>query len=210
MGSNSIESDCCDTADLLQVLGHITPLPEPFQQRISEQIHEENFKAKQILLRPGETARRIYFVKKGLLRAYYIDEKGKEHTTWFVGDGDLMISVYSFLAQRTAEEYIEVLQDCVLQSLSWSQLQSYYADFKEGNLIGRIVTEKYYIISEERSLFLRTQTPEERYRIMLERYPTIEQLTTTSNIASYLDVSRETLSRLKSKMLRNKRTANAA
>lgn len=194
------------TLDLLQVLGSITPLPEPFQQRVSEQLHTEQLPKGHVLLSPGETCRRIYFVRSGFLRAYHIDKTGKEHTTWFVGQMDLMISIYSFFTQRPAEEYIEVLQDAELQSLTYHQLQSNYADFLQGNLIGRIVTEKYYIESEERALFLRTQSPEERYQALINKHPTIFQLTTITNIASYLCITRETLSRLRSKLARTKKS----
>lgn len=189
-------------ADLLETLGLIMPISAPMQQRVNEQVITQSFKRKHLLLRPGETARRLYFIRSGFLRAYFIDEQGHECTTWFMGKGDLMISVYSFFTQQPAHEYIEVLQDCKLQSLSWNELNAYYADFKEGNLLGRVVTQKYYILSEERAIFLRTHTPETRYKILLERYPEIEQQTTLTNIASYLGISRETLSRLRSKKLK--------
>jgi len=188
-------------ADLLETLGFIIPLPAPLQQRVNDEVITETFKRKHLLLRPGETARRLYFIRYGFLRAYFIDSSGKECTTWFMGKGDLMISVYSFFTQKPAYEYIEVLDDCKLQSLTWNQLNSYYADFAEGNLLGRIVTQKYYLLSEERALFLRTQTPENRYEMLVERYPDIEQKTTQSNIASYLGISRETLSRIRRKKL---------
>ncbi|RYZ26008.1 MAG: Crp/Fnr family transcriptional regulator [Chitinophagaceae bacterium] len=190
--------------DLMEVLGQITPLPEPFQQRVNSQLQTETYSAKTLLLRPGETCRKLYFIKSGFFRAYHIDQNGKEYTTWFMGTADLMISVHSFFTQTPAEEYIEVLQDSILQSISWLQLQAYYADFKESNYLGRIVTEKYYIQSEERALFLRTQSPEERYQHLLSKHPHIEQLTSTANIASYLGLTRETLSRLRSKLLRTK------
>lgn len=197
-----MESDVSDSIDLVLVLGSITPLSAPFQERITNQVLTETFKKAHILLRPREVARRIYYIKKGFLRAYIIDENGKECTSWLMGANDLMISVYSFFTQRPADEYIEVLDDCILQSITWSQLQSYYADFKEGNYIGRVLTEKYYILSEERSIFMRTKTPEERYKILLQQHNQIEQLTTQSNIASYLGITRETLSRIRSKILR--------
>ncbi|WP_316809197.1 Crp/Fnr family transcriptional regulator [Pedobacter agri] len=186
-------------ADLLETLGFIVPLPAPFQQRVNQEVIVEKFQRKHVLLKPGDTSRRLYFIRSGFLRAFFIDEQGKERTTWFMGKGDLMISVYSFFTQKPAHEYIEVLQDCKLQSLSWNELNAYYADFREGNLLGRIVTQKYYILSEERAIFLRTQTPESRYRQLLEQHPGIEQQTTITNIASYLGITRETLSRLRSK-----------
>lgn len=188
-------------ADLLETLGFIIPLPAPFQKRVNDEVITETFKRKDLLLEPGEIARRLYFIRQGFLRAYFIDSNGKECTTWFMGKGDLMISVYSFFTQKPAYEYIEVLEDCKLQSLTWNQLNSYYADFEEGNLLGRIVTQKYYLLSEERALFLRTQTPENRYEMLIEKHADIEQQTTQSNIASYLGISRETLSRIHRKKL---------
>jgi CRP-like cAMP-binding protein len=189
-------------ADLLETLGFIVPLPAPLQQRVRTELITETFSRKHLLLRPGEIFRRLYFIQSGFLRAYFIDPAGKECTSWFMGQGDLMISVFSFFTQQPAHEYIEVLQNCKLQSISWHQLNAYYADFPEGNLLGRIVTQKYYILSEERAIFLRTQTPEDRYGQLLKLHPGIEQKATQTNIASYLGISRETLSRLKAKKLR--------
>ncbi|MGM9475252.1 Crp/Fnr family transcriptional regulator [Pedobacter sp. GSP4] len=191
-----------EEADLLETLSFIAPLPAPLQQRVNQEVVTESFNRKHLLLRPGETARRLYFIRSGFLRAYFIDENGKECNTWFMGKGDLMISVYSFFTQKPAYEYIEVLQDCKLQSISWQQLNAYYADFPQGNLLGRIVTQKYYIMSEERAIFLRTQTPTLRYEKLLEQHPDIEQQTSQTNIASYLGISRETLSRIRRKKLR--------
>jgi CRP-like cAMP-binding protein len=188
-------------ADLLETLSFIAPLPAPLQSRVNKEAITENFGRKHLLLRPGETSRRLYFIRSGFLRAFFVDENGKECTTWFMGKGDLMISVYSFFTQNPAHEYIEVLQDSKLQSISWQQLNAYYADFPQGNLLGRIVTQKYYIMSEERAIFLRTQTPNLRYEKLLEQHPDIEQQTSQNNIASYLGISRETLSRIRRKKL---------
>jgi len=188
-------------ADLLETLSFIIPLPTPMQNRVKEESLIEIFERKKLILSPGETSRRIYFIRSGFLRTYFIDDDGKECTTWFTGKGDLMTSVYSFFSQQPANEYIEVLQDCKLQSLTWLELNAYYADFREGNLLGRIVTEKYFIRSEERAILLRTHSPELRYDLLLKNHPEIEQQTTQQNIASYLGISRETLSRIRRKKL---------
>lgn len=191
-----------EEADLLEALGFLVPLPAPMQQRVSQEAITQNFNRKHLLLKPGETARRFYFIRSGFLRSYFIDDQGKECTTWFLGKGEMMIPAYSFFTQKPSYEYIEVLQDCKLQSLSWNELNAYYADFPQGNLLGRIVTQKYYILSEERSVLLHTHNPELRYNRLLERHPNIEQQTTLTNVASYLGISRETLSRIRSKIAR--------
>jgi len=188
-------------ADLLETLSFIMPLPTPMQNRVKEESLIETFERKKILLSPGETARRIYFIRSGFLRSYFIDEDGKECTNWFCGKGDLMTSASSFFTQQPAREYIEVLQDCKLQSLTWLELNAYYADFKEGNLLGRIIIQKYYVLGEERTILLRTQKPESKYDLLLKNHPQIELQTTQQNIASYLGISRETLSRIRRKKL---------
>ncbi|MGY3055535.1 CRP-like cAMP-binding protein [Pedobacter sp. UYEF25] len=191
-----------DEADLLETLGFIAPIPAIMQQRINKEVVFEKHLRGTYLLVPGDIARKFYFIRRGFLRAYFIDENGKTCTSWFMGKGDMMVSVYSFFTQKPSNEFIEVLQDCVLQSITWHELNAYYADFEIGNLLGRIVIQKYYIMSEERAIFLRTHTPEMRYNLLLETNPDIEQLTTLTNIASHIDVSRETLSRLRSKRLK--------
>jgi len=190
-----------EEANLFETLGFVVPLPAHFQKRLDEEILFQEFKKKHLLLRPGEICKRLYFVSYGFLRGYFIDEDGKECTTWFVGKGDLMISAYSFFTQQPAQEYIEVLEDCKLQSLTWKQINSFYADFREGNLLGRIFIEKYYIASEARAIFLRTNRPEQRYNLLMAKHPELELQTTQSNIASYLAISRETLSRIRRKKL---------
>ncbi len=191
-----------DHTQLLLQLNTITPLSESFQQRLRRHLLTETFVQRTILLRPGEIAKRVYYIKSGFLRGYFTDEDGKEHTTWFVGQGDLMLSVQSFFSQSPSPEYIEVLQDSTLQSINWLELQSYYADFREGNLIGRMFIEKYLILSEQRNHLLRKTAQTKRYQLLLEQYPQIEQLTSLKVIASYLGLRRETLSRIKARLLK--------
>lgn len=187
---------------VLRLMAQIAPLPLPLQQRIASQLREEHFAPKEILLSPGETARRIYYVKKGFLRSYFIDPQGREHTTGFTGEGQLLTSTASFLLQQPSGEYLQALHPSQLLSLTYYQLQSYYADFPQGNLIGRIIAERHYAMSVQQSGILRFRSPRERYQALLERYPDIEQLTTTIHIASFLGINRETLSRTRSRLLR--------
>ncbi|QNN43980.1 Crp/Fnr family transcriptional regulator [Pedobacter roseus] len=198
-----MENTQSEATELLAAFSFITPISQPFQQRLAEQLITAKFPRRHILLRPGETARNIYFIREGFLRAYFLDRDGRECTTWFMGKYDLMISVYSFFTQKPAYEYIEVLQDSTLQSITYLQLQSYYADFREGNLIGRSMMERYYIMSEERAIFLRCKTPSERYEQLLKTYPDITQKTTQIIIASYLGIGRETLNRLNAQRLKS-------
>jgi CRP-like cAMP-binding protein len=183
---------------LLQTLNFIKPLSAKLQERIADSLREERLPAKHLLLEQGQTSRKIYFIVAGMARAYYLAENGRQCTTWFMRQGDVMISVLSFFTQQPATEFVELLEDSCLQSISWSQLQGIYADFPEFNYHGRVLTEKYYIESEQRANLLRNGTAIERYNLLLQMHPDIVQRVPLWMIASHINVSHEALSRVRS------------
>lgn len=63
---------------------------------------------KEILLREGEICKEIFYVQKGLLRVYIINE-GKEVNTWFVKEGEFITSISSYHKQKPSEHYIDAL-----------------------------------------------------------------------------------------------------
>ena len=181
---------------LLQTLNFISPMSAALDRRFRETLKEEHRPKKYHLLREGEIANKIYFINNGFARAYYIQDD-KECTSWFMSKGDLMISVYSFYTQQPAAENIELLADSELLSMSWSQLQGIYADFPEYNFTGRLVTEKYYLLAEERAVLMRTLSAKKRYERLIQTHPDILRNASLGQIASYLGISQETLSRVR-------------
>ena len=187
-----------ETIGLIKKLNNVTILSEDIQDKIKEYLVEEQFSKRTLLLKEGQVSQRIYFIKKGFIRAYYY--KGdKEFTSWFMGEGDIIISVYSFFSCKPSFENIEILEDCTLQSINWDQLQEIYKQYPEFNLTGRIITEQYYIKSEERAINLQTLTGKQRYENLLLTYPDILQKATLGQISSFLGIKQETLSRIRAK-----------
>jgi CRP-like cAMP-binding protein len=182
---------------LIQTLNFIAPLSAALDRRFRDTLVHETYPKRHLLLREGQVSNKIYFINSGFARAFYLTREGKECTSWFMGKGELMISVYSFYTQQPAVENIELLESSELLSLTWSQLQGIYADFPEYNYTGRLVTEKYYQLSEERAVLLRTLTAKERYQRLIQTHPGILQKASQGQIASYLGISPETLSRVR-------------
>lgn len=199
-----METNETGSSSLLELLGSIAPTSAEYQQRLAEQLLTEALPMRHHLIREGDICRRLYFVESGLIRSYHVDDYGKECTNWFLGQGDLACAVTSFFGQRPSLENIEILQESVLVSITWNQLNALYADFNEANLIGRIITQKYLVFATE--IYMQRHTPKimARYANLLKQHPHIEQLTTQGNIASYLGITRETLSRLKAETVRNR------
>jgi CRP-like cAMP-binding protein len=185
-----------NTCQLVSTLNSINILPSPVLEKIQSYVVEEAFEKKQLLLKAGQVAHRIYFVKKGLLRSYFHNE-GNQYTNWFMGEQEFIISVYSFFSRKPSFENIEVLEPCILQSINWDQLQSLYNEFPDFNKTGRLITERYYIDSEEKIIQLQTQTAKQRYENLLTKYPGILQKASLGHIASFLNIKQETLSRIR-------------
>ena len=187
-----------DISFLLTTLNSISILNPDLQKRLSDIVIEEHFTKKTLLLKDGMVAQRIYFIKKGFVRAYY-SSNDQQFTSWFMGGGEIIISVYSFFSRKPSFENVEVLDDCIVQSINWDQLQQLYNEFVSFNIIGRIITEQYYIRSEERNITLQTLTAKQRYEKLLRDYPQITQYATLGQIATYLGIKQETLSRIRGK-----------
>lgn len=113
--------------------------------------------------------------------------------------GDFVISIISFLTQQPSEEYLELLEPTVALSITYDQLQVLYRDFPEFNYTGRLLIEKYYVLSEQRATHLRSRTATERYELLLQNFPAVFQRVAVQHIASHLGMAPETLSRLRNR-----------
>lgn len=112
-------------------------------------------------------------------------------------EGDMIISVESFFKQQPSYENIQALEELDVLALKYSELQLMYHKFPEFNFIARVLTEKYYTLSEQRLFSLRMQRALERYEYIMEHHPDIIKRVSSGYIASYLGITLETLSRIK-------------
>lgn len=184
--------------NLLNLLNSIHPLRPELREHLRSVLKTTNLPKRTVLLTEGAVSDKIYFIEQGFARAFYYN-KEKETTSWFMGQNDIMISVYSFFTQSPSFEYLELLEDSILFYTTYEQLQEIYRTYPEFNIIGRIITEQYYIKSEARAISLRAHTAKERYDILLKDYPGILQKASLGQIASYLGIKQETLSRIRGK-----------
>jgi CRP-like cAMP-binding protein len=152
----------------------------------------------QVLLKEGQTANSMYFIEKGLLFGS-VSRDGRDTVNWFADEGDFVTSMYSFISRRPAHERIEVLEDAILQVIAYDDLQTLYCLSPTFERLGRLLTERDYILLEERALILQSSSAAERYRLFLEKEPDLYHRISLGHLSSYLGVSRETLSRIRSK-----------
>ncbi len=159
----------------------------------------QKVKKRHILLNINEVQKSIYFIIKGAVRSYYIDSSGSDRTSWLLFEGDLAISVFSFFSQKRSFEVLETLEESVLLVLNHNDLIHLYRSFPEFNYIGRVLTENYYIKSEEKANELRMLSATERYHRLLTKHPNIIARIPLGIISSYLGITQSTLSRIRAK-----------
>ncbi len=181
---------------LFSLISSIQPPSVDLSEALHLCIHEEALPKRSVILKEGETCNRMFFIEKGFVRAFYYKQE-QEVTSWFMQEDEFIISVYSFFNQKPSKENIELLEDSVLISIKFSDLQQIYKKFPEFNYVGRVLTERYYCLSEERLITMRMQSTREKYDMMMQTYPEIFNRAPLKYIASYLGMKPETISRLR-------------
>jgi CRP-like cAMP-binding protein len=182
--------------ELLEYLQSIHPLSPDLQEHLSQILQLKVVQKKEYLLKPGQVCNKIYFIEKGMARCFYM-KYDKEISSWFMKEGDVIISVESFFSQKPSYECIQAIEDCVLHSMRQDELQYIFRHFPEFNYIARVLTEKYYTLSEQRLYSLRMERAFERYNYLINYHPELVKRVPSTFIASYLGITLETLSRIK-------------
>ncbi len=154
------------------------------------------------LLRRGETARHLAFVHTGLLRYFYEDGEGREHTGQFFFEGAFATDVASFTRQQPALQTLDALEPTSLLLISYDALQALYARHHALERFGRLVIEQAFAHSQQRTAGFLLQSAEARYRRIAEERPKVMQRVPLYVIASYLGITPEALSRIRARLAR--------
>nr|WP_294905399.1 Crp/Fnr family transcriptional regulator [uncultured Lacibacter sp.] len=184
---------------LLQHIKGYAPLSVEAEQALYDCFEQVVLAKNQHLLTEGKICRHLYFLEKGALRGYYTLD-GKEITHWFGFEHDFVTSFHSFTTQEPAVENLQLLEGSILWSISKDTLTELFNRFHDIERLVRIAYEKYYIRLEERYVNAQFKTAAERYYQLLEDAPHIPERVPLGHIASYLGISQETLSRIRSRL----------
>ncbi len=153
------------------------------------------------VLRAGELCKYNFFILKGCLRNYTIDAKGNEHVMQFAFEEYWISDSYSFLGEKPALYFIDALEETEVLVID---KQSYDAAFLAVPCLERylrIAIQNAYISVQHRLLASHSETAEEKYLALKTRFPAIEQRVAQHQIASYLGITPESLSRIRRKLL---------
>jgi len=174
-------------------------VPEEQLNTFFSKFKSKTTKRNEILLEAGGICRHMYFVNKGCLRVYLIDENGRESTRFLVPEGRFGTAFPSFILQEPSKAAIQSIEPSEILFLTYKDFRELPDILPGWEEIYRINLEKDYIDSIKRIESLITMGARERYAILIENNPGLIQRLPSKIIADYLGISQETLSRLKSK-----------
>ncbi len=148
------------------------------------------------LVEEGKYCQHYYFIEKGIFRSYYLN-KDKERTYWFYSESDFFTSWYSFYANQPSFESIEALEDSEIYVISKSQFQELIGSFREFEKFARCFIEQQHAIMDFITKNFQDLTAKEKYELTMREMPGLDQRAKLGHIASFLGMSQETLSRLR-------------
>ena len=157
---------------------------------------------KDLILREGDICRYVWFINKGLTRIFYINKEGEEVSTDFLREGQYVTDFRSFITQTPATINIDALEPCELLAMSFDDRNVILEKVAQGEKLGRLAAEEVFLKVFPRFEYFYLEKPEDRYKRFLQEYPEIVQRVPLHYIASYLGVKAETLSRIRSKVMK--------
>ncbi|RKE97944.1 Crp/Fnr family transcriptional regulator [Ichthyenterobacterium magnum] len=164
---------------------------------IYSQLKEKTFKKKAFLLKESKVCKFNYFILKGLVRSFYIDEKGKEKITLFAIDNWWVTNTESFIKQTPSIQYIQAIEETTVLYLSKETLEILYNKCPKLERAFRIITENMLIANQRKSDVFLQMKSKERYNDFVKKLPDFIQRVPQYMIASYLEISPEYLSELR-------------
>ena len=184
---------------LTDTIQKIHPMERRLLDVLFDKVELLELPARYKIISEGSTPNKIFLVKKGALRSYYLKD-GNEITTWFTFENEFITSFYSLLTNSPSREIVELLEDGILYALSFSELDRLTQQYPEINQLYRRVLELNFI-KQEKKLGEKFGSATEKYEDLLSNYPEILKRVPLGYVASYLGITQSTLSRIRAKRI---------
>ena len=154
-------------------------------------------KKREHFIEANQRCSKILFTAKGYFRFYHLDQKGNEITSDFYFAPTFISSYTSFITGNHSLVYVQAMEDMEVLEFQRSDLYALFDKYPKIELLGRLIAESVVIYSEEHLFLLLNHTAKMRYKRLLESYPDYVNTIPLQYIASYLGITKETLSRMR-------------
>lgn len=189
---------------LRSFISHYTPVSEADWQQIARCFEAKVFEKEEIILQEGKICRHLYFIERGLLR-YFIWKDGTDVTKFFTEAPYCFTSQVSFSTEKPANESIQALEKSLVWQITLQQANE-LLELKSWNTFVRKLIQEVQFYTEKILQEIQTETAEQRYVKMLTQEGDFVQRIPLKYLASYLGIAPQSLSRIRKKILEQKRS----
>lgn len=175
------------------------------EEYLKSKVQFRKLRRRQYLVQAGDVCKFETFVAKGCLRAYYVDKDGNDHILQFAPEDWWISDLHSFLTQTPALLNVDALEDSELFQFDKESLEKLYQVVPKFERYFRIMLQKAFIAHQQRILQNISLTADTRYLLFRQKFPSLEQRLPQYQIASYLGITPEFLSKIRKKLAKNSR-----
>jgi len=184
---------------LLNYFDRLIPLNNEEKELVTQKFHPRLYRKKQYVLQEGDVCMQMNFIVRGCLRMYKIDDKGGTHILQFAAENNWLTDLGSFYSEKPSELTIDALEDTMVLKIAHDDLITIYTQAPKFHRIFRVLIENSYVNLQKRLLQTISSTAEERYQYFIDTYPHLVNRLPQTQIASFLGITPEFLSRLRNK-----------
>ncbi|WP_131450724.1 Crp/Fnr family transcriptional regulator [Flavobacterium subsaxonicum] len=162
----------------------------------------KHYKARELFIEWGKNGHQLGYIASGLVRAYYVNDKGVEVSVMFAMEGGYATDYPSLLAETPSRYNFECLGPTTIVMLSYGHMQAGYRQFAGLERYGRLIAEEVLKMLQKRVQSFQFETAEERYLNFIAQNPALFNRISLTHLASFLGIERPSLSRIRSKISR--------
>lgn len=182
---------------LIDYFESFLPFDEKEKTFLEGRFVQRSIKRRQSILQEGFSCRHYTFVLQGCFRMYGVDMKGTEHNLKFAAENDWIADIGSFHSGKPSQLFIEAIEPSVVLQIEKQDLYFLYLSIPKLDRIFKVIVEEKYVELQNRVLQNISSTALERYQAFLEQYPRLASRLPNTQIASYLGITPEFLSRIR-------------
>jgi len=188
---------------LIDHFNSILPLSQEETEALVQVVEPRAVKRRQFILSPGEVCRHYHFIVEGCFKLFKVDEDGREHNLHFAIEDQWITDIGSFHTGSPSQLYIQALEPAVIVQIAKPDLIHFYETSIRFNRIFRVMIEDEFVRLQHRLLQTISTPAEARYLEFIKLYPKVFNRVSNVQIASYLGITPEFLSSVRSKLRRS-------